>query len=65
MIRALASILMPPMTLEGHLDSDAANPAIQPTSALGECTTMRRPEAGSEKVAVIWESLNVVPPESL
>ncbi|WP_041180866.1 hypothetical protein [Mycobacterium canetti] len=53
------------MTLEGHLDSDAANPAIQPTSALGECTTMRRPEAGSEKVAVIWESLNVVPPESL
>lgn len=41
---------------------DALRPARQPTSGLGECATMRRPEAGNEKVAVIWESLDVVPP---
>ncbi|WP_415622630.1 hypothetical protein [Mycobacterium tuberculosis] len=39
--------------------------ALRPASGLGECATMRRPEAGNEKVAVIWESLDVVPPESL
>ncbi|WP_079031083.1 hypothetical protein [Mycobacterium tuberculosis] len=44
---------------------DALRPARQPTSGLGECATMRRPEAGNEKVAVLWESLDVVPPESL